>query len=171
MATERVLDVPVRRHVFTTEKPFAAVMDGIFGGISQPDIDHVFGDLAAATSYQHFSAIVERAQGPAGLMQFMRLDLDQSLSVDPDAGDQAGHHLVRLIAGNPVTMGQMTRHVSDAGSYAPVTILVEGLAEGGTRIAYDSVESEVALYDNGPASEVAAHLDTEVLGLLRAVSG
>jgi hypothetical protein len=171
MATERVLDVPVRRHVFTTEKPFAAVMDGIFGGISQPDIEHVFSDLAAASSYQEFSAIVERAQGSAGLMQFLRLDLDRSLSVDPDAGDQAGHQLVRIVAGNPVTMGQMTRHVSDAGSYAPVTILVEGLAEGGTRIAYDSVTSEIAPYNSGPAAAVAAQLDAEVLGLLRAVSG
>lgn len=47
-------------------------------------------------------------------MQFLRLDLDRSLSLDPDAGEQSRHHLVRLIAGNPVTMGQMPRHVSDA---------------------------------------------------------
>jgi hypothetical protein len=172
MATERVLDVPVRRYVFTTEKSFAAVMDGIFGGISRPDIEHVFGDLAAAGSYEEFRGIVEQAQGSAGLMQFLRLDLDRSLSVDPDAGDQSGHHLVRLIAGNPVTMGQMTRHVSDAGSSAPVTILVEGLTQGGTRIAYDSVARAVAPYDSGPASEVAMRLDAEVLGLLlRHVSG
>jgi hypothetical protein len=74
-------------------------------------------------------------------MEFLRLDLDDALSVDPQAGDQAGHHLVRLIAGNPVTMVQMTRHVADAGSYAPVTILIEGSQGGGTRIAYDSVAS------------------------------
>lgn len=79
-------------------------------------------------------------------MQFLRLDLDRSLSLDPDAGQQSGHHLVRLIAGNPVTMAQIPRHVSDAGSYAPVMILVEGLAQGGTRIAYDSVASAIAPY-------------------------
>jgi hypothetical protein len=27
-----------RRHVFTSERPFPAVPDGIFSGISQPDI-------------------------------------------------------------------------------------------------------------------------------------
>src|SRR5580704_7518461 len=35
MTSERVLDVMVRRHVFTTDRPFARVLDGIFSGISQ----------------------------------------------------------------------------------------------------------------------------------------
>jgi hypothetical protein len=171
VAAEQVLDVPVRRHVFTTDRPFPAVMEGIFGGVSQPDIEHVFTELEGASSYREFSSIVEQAQGSAGLMQFLRLDLDDALSADPQAGDQTGHHLVRLIAGNPVTMGQMTRHVPDAGSYAPVTILVEGRPDGGTRVAYDSVASAIAPYGSDPASEVAAKLDAEVLGLLRAVTG
>jgi hypothetical protein len=38
MGSERVVDVAVRRHVFDSELPFQAVLDGIFGGISQPDI-------------------------------------------------------------------------------------------------------------------------------------
>jgi hypothetical protein len=35
MASERVLDVSVHRHVFDTDRPFARVLDGIFSGISQ----------------------------------------------------------------------------------------------------------------------------------------
>jgi hypothetical protein len=171
MATEQVVDVAVRRHVFTTDKPFADVMDGIFNGISRPDIEKVFKELDAAGSYQEFSSVVDQAQGSAGLMQFLRLDLDGALSADPQAGDQAGHHLVRLIAGNPVTMGQMTRHVADAGSYAPVTILIEGRQGASTRIAYDSVASAIASYQSSPASDVARKLDAEVLGLLRDVAG
>jgi hypothetical protein len=171
MATEQVLDVAVRRHVFSTSKPFSAVMDGIFSGISQPDIGLVFSELAAASSYPEFSSIVKHAAGSAGLMQFLRLDLGEALAADPQAGDQTGHQLVRLIAGNPVTMGEMTRHLADAGSYAPVTVLIEGLPEGGTRIAYDSAASALARYQNAPASAVAERLDAEVLGLLRAVAG
>jgi hypothetical protein len=38
MASEHALEIVVRRHVFTSERPFRAVLDGIFGGISQPDI-------------------------------------------------------------------------------------------------------------------------------------
>jgi hypothetical protein len=171
MATERVLDVLMRRYVFTTDQPFAAVLDGIFRGVSQPDIAQLFSTLAACGTYQEFSSLVEQAQGSAGLMRFYQLELDNALSLDPQAPDWTGRRLVRLIAGNPVTMGQMTRHAPDAGSYAPVTILIEETPGGGTRVAYDSVTSAIAPYDNAAASEVAERLDTEVLLLLRQATG
>jgi|ERR1700722_3796579 uncharacterized protein YidB (DUF937 family) len=104
-------------------------------------------------------------------MRFLELELDTALALDPQAQASAGLGLVRLIAGNPVTMGEMTRHVPDAGSYAPVTILIQELRDGGTRIAYDSVVSELAIYDDPAATQVAEKLDTEVLDLLREVSG
>jgi hypothetical protein len=166
-ASERVQDVLVRRHVITSEQPFSAVLDGIFAGISQPDIPDLFGKLAAATSFGQFSSLVGQAQGDIGLMQFMQLELDQALTPDPQAPKWTGRRLIRLIAGNPVTMGKMTRHVSDAGSYAPVTILIEELPGGGTRVAYDTVASEIDPYHDEAASEVARQLDAEVLGLLR----
>jgi hypothetical protein len=171
MGSEQVLDVAVRRHVFDSELPFQAVLDGIFGGISQPDIESLFGKLGASTSYEQFSGLVRQAQGSAGLMRFWQLDLDTALARDPQARDKAGRRLVRLIAGNPVTMGEMTRHVADAGSYAPVTILIQEMPDGGTRVAYDSVASEIAPYGDADASAVAERLDGEVLGLLRQVTG
>jgi hypothetical protein len=170
MASEQVLDVVVRRHVFYSERPFQTVLDGIFGGISRPDVVTLLSNLAAATSYEQFSSLIRQAQGSAGLMLFLQLDLDAALALDPQAGGQAGRRLVRLIAGNPVTMGQMTRHVPDAGSYAPVTILLQQ-RPGGTRVAYDSVASALAPYHDAAASQVARRLDTEVLGLLRQVVG
>src|SRR5580704_3404121 len=171
MSAEHVLEVLMRRHVFDTERPFSDVLDGVFGGISQPDIELLFSKLAASTSYEEFSSLVAQAQGSAGLMRFLQLDLDHALTLDPQAQHRAGRHLVRLIAGNPVTMGEMTRHVADAGSYAPVTILIEETREGGTRVAYDSVASAIAPYGDADASAVAERLDGEVLGLLRQVTG
>jgi hypothetical protein len=171
MASEQVLEVPMRRHVFDSERPFAAVLDGIFGGISQPDIEALFSKLAASTSYEQFSSLVQQAQGSIGLMRFLQLDCDSVLTLDPRAPDWDGRRLVRLIAGNPVTMGQMTRHVADAGSYAPVTILIQQIPDGGTRVAYDTVASAIAPYHDAAASEVAQQLDTEVLDLLRQVTG
>ena len=170
MASEQVLDISVRRHVLTSERPFQAVLDGIYEGISQPDIGALFARLAVISSYQELSALVGQAQGSAGLMRFLHLDLDTVLALDPQA-DQAGRRLVRLIAGNPVTMGQMTRHLPDAGSYAPVTILIQELADGGTQVAYDTVTSAIAPYQSAAASQVAQRLDTEVLGLLRHATG
>ena len=170
MASEQLLDVAVRRHIFTSERPFADVLDGIFAGISQPDIGALFAKLAASTSYEELRSLVQLAQGSAGLMRFLQLDLDTALAHDPQA-HRDGRRLVRLIAGNPVTMGQMTRHLPDAGSYAPVTILIEELPGGGTRVAYDTVTSEIAPYGDAAASQVAERLDTEVLVLLRQATG
>jgi hypothetical protein len=171
MATEHQLAVSVRRHVFESDKPFASILAGIFDGISQPDIGQLFSQLAASTSYEQFSSLVRRAQGNTGLMRFMQLDLDHSLTLDPQAPDWTGRRLVRLIAGNPVTMGQMARHVADAGSYAPVTILVQELADGRSQVAYDTVATEIEPYHDAAASEVADRLDAEVLDLLRSVTG
>ena len=171
MASEQVLDVVVRRHVFDSDRPFQAVLDGIFGGISRPDIGPLFSNLAASTSYEQLSSLVRQAQGTAGLMLFLQLDLDTALALDPQARGQAGRRLIRLIAGNPVTMGQMTRHVADAGLYAPVTILLQEMPDGRTRVACDSVASTIARYHDAAASQVARRLDTEVLGLLRQVTG
>jgi Domain of unknown function DUF302 len=171
MASERVLDVMVRRHMFESERPFQAVLDGIFSGISRPDMEALFAKQAETTSYEQFSDLFRQAQGSAGLMLFWQLDDDKVFTYDPDAREQAGRRLVRLIAGNPVTMGQMSRHVPDAGSYAPVTILVQELPDGGTRVAYDSVTSALAPYRNADASAVARQLDAEVLGLLRQATG
>jgi hypothetical protein len=171
VASEQVLDIPVRRHVLTSERPFPVVLDGIYDGISQPDIGALFATLAASTSYAEFAALVRHAQGSAGLMRFLQLDLDTVLALDPQARDQAGRRLVRLIAGNPVTMGQMTRHLAAAGSYAPVTILIQDLPGGGTQVAYDTVASAIAPYGDAAASQVAERLDTEVLSLLRQATG
>lgn len=171
MAAEQVLEVSIRRHIIESERPFASVLDGIFGGVSQPDIGSLFSDLEASTSYEQFSSRVQQAQGSAGLMRFWQLDLDVALTLDPQARQQGGRRLVRLIAGNPVTMGEMTRHVADAGSYAPVTILIQELSDGGSRVAYDSVASAIAPYHDAAASGVAQRLDTEVLTLLREVTG
>jgi uncharacterized protein YidB (DUF937 family) len=170
VASEQVLDIPVRRHVLTSERPFHVVLDVVYESISQPDIGALFARLAASTSYEELSALVGQAQGSAGLMRFLHLDLDTVLALDPQA-DQAGRRLVRLIAGNPVTMGQMTRHIADAGSYAPVTILIQELAGGGTQVAYDTVTSAIAPYQNAAVSQVAHRLDTEVLTLLRRATG
>ena len=151
MASEQVLEVVVRRHVFDSERPFSSVLDGVFGGISQPDIGLLFSQLGKSTSYDQFSSLVRQAQGSIGLMRFLQLDLDQVLTLDPQAPNWAGRRLVRLIAGNPVTMGEMTRHVADAGSYAPVTILIQEKQDGGTRVAYDTVASEIAPYRDAAA--------------------
>jgi hypothetical protein len=93
LAAEDVLEVQVLRHVFTSERPFAEIMDGIYGGISQPDIGNLFRELGASTSYEQFTSVVRQAQGSAGLMRFLELELDSALALDPRAQSSAGRRL------------------------------------------------------------------------------
>ena len=85
MASEQVLEVLVRRHVFDSQRPFPAVLEGVFGGISQPGIEALFSKLAATTSYEQFSSLVRQAQGSAGLMRFLQL---------PDGGTRVAYDTV-----------------------------------------------------------------------------
>ena len=65
-----------RRHrrddsvVFDSQRPFSSVLEGIFGGISQPDIGLLLNKVAASTSYEQLGSLVQQAQGSAGLMRF-----------------------------------------------------------------------------------------------------
>jgi hypothetical protein len=63
----------------------------------------------------------------------------------------------------------MAKHVPDAGSYAPVTVLVDERADG-VHLSYDRMENYLAAYGNRDALEVARSLDRKVEDLLRHVA-
>ena len=58
-------------------------------------------------------------------------------------------------------MKEMVKHVPDAGSYAPVTILIEERPDS-VRISYDRMASCLASYGNSDALTVARELDAKV---------
>jgi hypothetical protein len=62
-------------------------------------------------------------------------------------------------------MKEMARHVSDAGSYAPVTVLVDERGDG-VHLSYDRMASFLAPYENLDALKVAWELDAKVEKLL-----
>ena len=74
--------------------------------------------------------------------------------------------MARLVIGNPLIMKEMAKHVSDAGSYAPVTVLVDERPDG-VHLSYDRMASFLAPYGNPDALAVAQSLDKKVEDLLR----
>ncbi len=78
--------------------------------------------------------------------------------------------MARLIMGNPLIMQQMARHVPDAGSYAPVTVLVDERSDG-VHISYDRMASLLASYGSADALAVARDLDKKVETLLSEAAG
>jgi hypothetical protein len=78
--------------------------------------------------------------------------------------------MVRLVIGHPLIMQQMARHVPYAGSYAPVTVLVDERSDG-VHISYDRMASLLDPYRNSDALAVARDLDTKVETLLSEAAG
>ena len=96
-------------------------------------------------------------------MQFM--ELDQGGVLCKETG-RAKPKIVRLLIGNPLIMKEMAKHVPDAGSYAPVTILVDERPDG-VHLSYDTMASLLAPYANSDALAVARDLDSKIENLLR----
>jgi len=72
---------------------------------------------------------------------------------------------MRLLIGKPLTMRRMAKHVHDAASYAPVTILADERPDG-IHLFYDRMTSLLAPYENSEAVEVAKALDRRVESVL-----
>jgi hypothetical protein len=78
--------------------------------------------------------------------------------------------IIRLVIGNPFIMEEMAKHVPDASSYAPVTVLVDERADG-VHISYDRMASLLAPYGNPDALAVARSLDAKIEDLLQIAAG
>jgi uncharacterized protein (DUF302 family) len=73
--------------------------------------------------------------------------------------------MVRLVIGNPLVMKEMAKHVPDAGSYAPVTVLVDE-REDGVHLSYDKMVSFLSPYAKQDALTIAHDLDHKIVKLL-----
>jgi uncharacterized protein (DUF302 family) len=154
--------IDVQRVSVTSAKPFDDVVAALEARIGHPDMS-VFGKrIAAAQTQAELEQFVQSAVGPSGLMEFARYDLGEVLRKESGGKDR---RVVRLVVGNPLIMREMVRTVPDAGSYAPVTILVDQRPDG-VHLSYDKMASYLATYGSPEASKVARDLDTKVEALL-----
>jgi uncharacterized protein (DUF302 family) len=100
-------------------------------------------------------------------MLFMELDHG---AVIRKATGRDKPRMVRVIMGNPLIMQQMARHVPDAGSYAPVTALIDERSDG-VHISYDRMASLLAFHGSSDALAVARDLDKKVETILSEAAG
>jgi uncharacterized protein (DUF302 family) len=96
--------------------------------------------------------------GPSDLMEFTRFDLGEVLRKRNGA---AAPRSMRFVVGNPIIMSQMVQHVPDAGSYAPVTILIDQRPDG-VCLWYDRMATFLAPYGNSEAMKVARDLESKL---------
>jgi len=142
----------------TSSKPFEAVVAAVEGAIGQPDMREFGKATQSAATYAEFEGIVQRSVSAVGLMLFMKLDIGAVLRRE---SGRAQPKAVRFIIGNPLIMKEMARHVPEAASYAPITLLVDERSDG-VYLGYDRMTSFLAPYGNSAALAVARDLDAKI---------
>jgi uncharacterized protein (DUF302 family) len=160
--------VEIERFSLTSSKPFDIVVAAFKSAVGQPDIVEFFKETRATTSFADFSRVVERGLGRTGLMLFAEFDLGDVLR--RELGSSETPRIRRFVVGNPLIMKEMVKHVPDAGSYAPVTVLIDERPDG-VHVSYDKMESYLLHYRNSEALAVARALDTKITTLLRECAG
>ncbi|QHO78509.1 hypothetical protein ACH79_00850 [Bradyrhizobium sp. CCBAU 051011] len=160
MAIEKV---EVERFSLTSSKPFEAVVAALKAAVGQPDMVEFFRTTRATNFFPDLERIVTSGLGRTGLMLFAEFDLGDILR--RETGSRTPR-IIRLVVGNPLIMKEMVKHVPDAGSYAPVTILIDERPDG-VHVSYNKMESYLLPYGNAAALAVARNLDEKITTLLR----
>ena len=155
--------IEIERFSLTTSKPFDEVVAGVNAAIGHPDMAEFGRSTHEARSFAELKSAVEKGLSDAGLILFMQLD--QGAVVRKETGHETPK-IIRFIMGNPLIMKEMAKHVPDAGSYAPVTVLVDERADG-VHLSYDRMASFLANYGNRYALEVARELDRKIEKILQ----
>jgi uncharacterized protein (DUF302 family) len=161
-----IRQISIQRFSVTSSKPFADVVAAFQEAVGHPDMNAFRKSVATTKTWPELEKVVSGAIGSSGLMEFACFDLGEVLRKEHGPG---APQCLRFVVGNPLIMKQMVEHVPDAGSYAPVTILIDQRPDG-THLSYDRMASYLAPYESLEALKVAEDLDFKVEALLLAVA-
>ncbi len=161
-----ITQISIQRFSVTSTKPFGDVVAAFREAVGHPDMNAFRKSVAATKTWTELEKVVGAAIGSSGLMEFAYFDLGEVLRRESGPG---APQCLRFVVGNPLIMKQMVEHVPDAGSYAPVTILIDERPDG-THLSYDRMVSYLAPYESLGALKVAEELDSKVEALLLAAA-
>ena len=153
----------VERFSVTSSKSFDLVVAALEGSVGHPDMAKFNKAIKEALTFAQLETIVRQALGGTELMIFMKLDSGAILRKETG---HAAPRIMRFIVGNPLIMKEMAKHIPDAASYAPVTILIDERSDG-VHLSYDRMTSLLAPYGNSASLTVARSLDAKIEKLLR----
>src|SRR2546421_114331 len=159
--------IEVERFTLGSSKSFDHVVAALNSAVGHPDMSEFWKSTDRAQSDAELQHTIEKGLGPTGLMLFV--EFDHGAIVRKGTGG-ATPRMIRFVIGNPLIMRQMVQHVPDAGSYAPVTILIDERSNG-VHLSYDRMTSFLTPYNNSEALNVARDLDEKVEALLSAAVG
>src|ERR1700681_1249000 len=157
-----IQEVKVQRFSLTTSRSFEAVVASLKAGVGRLDLAAFASASKSPGAFAGLGEVINRDVGKAHLMCF--LEFDHGAVIRKETGLDKPK-IVRLVIGNPLVMKEMAKHVPDAGSYAPVTVLVDE-REDGIHLSYDKMVSFLTPYGNQEALAIAHDLDHKIVKLL-----
>src|SRR5256885_7472482 len=152
----------VERFSVTCSRPFEAVVAALKDAVGRLDLLEFAKASKQAGTFAELKGVLDRNLGKTGLMLFMELDHGAVLRKETGLTKPK---IVRLVIGNPLVMKEMAKHVPEAASYAPVTVLIDERGDG-VHLSYDRMASLLAPYGNLDAIAVARDLDSKIENLL-----
>src|SRR5580693_4462552 len=157
-----ITKIEIERFSTTTPKPFEDVVAALKAGVGRLDLAEFARAARSPGTFAELEQVINRDMGKTGLMLF--LDFDHGAVLRKESGLDKPK-IVRLVIGNPLVMKEMAKHSPDAGSYAPVTVLVDERPDG-VHLSYDKMASLLNPYGNAEALKVARELDLKVEKLI-----
>jgi uncharacterized protein (DUF302 family) len=154
--------IEVERFTLSSSKPFDQVVAALNSAVGHPDMAEFWKSTHQAQSDAELQSTIEKGLGRTGLMLFVEFDHG---AVVRSGTDRATPKMIRFVIGNPLIMKEMAKRVPDAGSYAPVTILIDERPDG-VHLSYDRMASFLSPYQNAAALNVARELDAKVEAML-----
>src|SRR5438128_3750067 len=152
----------IERFSLTSSKPFEAVVAALKAAVGRLNLVEFANASKGTSTFAEMENVVRQDLGRTGLMLFMELDHGAVLRKETGLDTPK---IVRLVIGNPLVMKEMAKHVPDAGSYAPVTVLVDE-REDGVHLSYDKMVSFLSTYANLDALAIAHDLDLKIVKLM-----
>jgi uncharacterized protein (DUF302 family) len=154
--------IEIERFSLVTSRQCDDVVTAISSAIGHPEMTDFWRSIHQTGSMAERETIARNSVGTAGLMLFVKFDHGSFILSETGSREV---RVVRIVIGNPLIMREMARRVPDAGSYAPVTVLIDERTDG-VHLSYDRMASLLAPYGDPEAVEVARNLDMKVEHLL-----
>jgi len=153
----------IERFSVTSSKSFEVVVTTLEEAVGHPDMVEFTTATRDSRTFDELETTVHQALGKTELMVFMKLDNGAILRKETGLNEP---RIIRFLIGNPLIMKEMAKHVPDAASYAPVTILIDERSDG-VHLSYDRMTSLLAPYGNSNALNIARNLDAKIEKLLQ----
>ena len=133
--------IEIERFSLITSKPFDEVLTAINDAVGHPEMAEFWKSTHRAQTLAELESTIQKVLGRSGLMSFVQFDHGGVIRKETGRGKP---QIVRLVIGNPLIMKEMAKHVPDAGSYAPITVLVDERTDG-VHLSYNRMASLLVL--------------------------